>query len=319
MARIVIIDSGIDSSIIPCTHMDILGKQNYDKCGHGTACGLIIKQIDSNNELISIPLLDANGYASSKDLESVLKFCLNLKCDIINLSLSVLDDNTGDIEVICNLLHEQGKVIVSSVINRKEESFPANLQNVVGVRGGIFQHNNEFWYNADKKIQIIANMSPIFTTPQLHRYLIFSGNSKATAVVSGLLGHMIKMNKYKKIEQLLPLFSTKNDWSEDEIPTDIDLLVNHEQSNLKNHCYEQLKELLLDNTVIPIKALNDNDNLFKLGILSPSSFESLLKKINTLFDINLNFNNSTPKDFFTVYNLYACIRRISYEKTNKVL
>lgn len=43
---VVVIDSGIDSKIVNNVTMDVLKKGEEDKCGHGTACAMIIKSID---------------------------------------------------------------------------------------------------------------------------------------------------------------------------------------------------------------------------------------------------------------------------------
>ena len=39
---VAVIDSGIDSNIVNNVTMDVLKKGEEDKCGHGTACAMII-------------------------------------------------------------------------------------------------------------------------------------------------------------------------------------------------------------------------------------------------------------------------------------
>ena len=86
---VVVIDSGIDSKIVNNVTMDVLKKGEEDKCGHGTACAMIIKSIAPKVDIISIPLLDENIEATSIELEKALSFCQEIDCNIINLSLSV--------------------------------------------------------------------------------------------------------------------------------------------------------------------------------------------------------------------------------------
>ena len=86
---VAVIDSGIDSNIVNNVTMDVLKKGEEDKCGHGTACAMIIKGIAPKADIISIPLLDENIEATSMELEKALSFCQEIDCNIINLSLSV--------------------------------------------------------------------------------------------------------------------------------------------------------------------------------------------------------------------------------------
>ena len=110
---VVVIDSGIDSKIVNNVTMDVLKKGEEDKCGHGTACAMIIKSIAPKVDIISIPLLDENIEATSIELEKALSFCQEIDCNIINLSLSVTNLYTNNLKKICMKLHRQGKIIVS--------------------------------------------------------------------------------------------------------------------------------------------------------------------------------------------------------------
>lgn len=185
---IVVIDSGIDAMIVENETRDILNKGQYDKCGHGTACAMVIKSIVPTANIISIPLLDESARATSDELEYVLEYCCEVNCHIVNLSLSVSNLHTRKLEKICNQLKTQGKVIVSSVTNRELTSIPANYDTVLGVRGKVFSSPFTYWFNNRREIQLITDMTPVFTDFRLNRYFMFSGNSKAAAVASGLIG-----------------------------------------------------------------------------------------------------------------------------------
>lgn len=82
---------------------------------------------------------------------------------------------------------KKGKIIVASVSNGHRQSFPAAYPSVIGVRGSFFSSSEEYWYNSKEDIQCIADISPTFTSWTLDNYFMFSGNSRACAVISGLL------------------------------------------------------------------------------------------------------------------------------------
>ena len=198
---VAVIDSGIDSNIVNNVTMDVLKKGEEDKCGHGTACAMIIKGIAPKADIISIPLLDENIEATSMELEKALSFCQEIDCNIINLSLSVTNLYTNNLKKICMGLYRQGKIIVSSVTNRKYSSLPASYDTVIGVRGKVFSSPMTYWFNKRDKIQLIADMTPVFTDFRLNRYFIFSGNSKA-ALASGVIAHYFSRGLVGNIEEL---------------------------------------------------------------------------------------------------------------------
>lgn len=107
---------------------------------------------------------DAEGFTSSQILREALEYCLTIDCHIINLSLSLLDEDNYEIKEICDELLKQNKVVVSAVRNRYKLSEPAIFDSVLGVRGSLFPSPNEFWFNSHKTIQLITDMTPFLLT-----------------------------------------------------------------------------------------------------------------------------------------------------------
>ncbi len=153
---------------------------------------MVIKSICPDVEFISIPILNKEGFSNSDNLEKALTYCLDIHCHIINLSLAILDNEDNKIEELCTKLSKQNKVIISSVRNNFIDSKPAKYSSVIGVRGSGFSSIDKYWFNSNYEIQLITDMTPVFTDPQLNRHFIFSGNSKATAVATGLIAKIIK-------------------------------------------------------------------------------------------------------------------------------
>lgn len=319
--QIVLIDSGVNTDIIKCETYDKLSKGIEDKCGHGTACAMVINNICPEAKIISMPLLNQNAQASDKELEILLKYCLELDCDIINLSLSVINDTAGELHGLCEELRRRGKIVLSSVTNRKSKSIPALYGNVIGVRGKIFSSSNEYWFNKNKQIQMITDMTPIFTDISLGRYFIFSGNSKSTAVASGIVANILKNYgkiRYEELVALMTLNASETEWSELTVKSQLSGLIddNGNENGEIIQISKTIKSIICKELAIEDILENDSD-LFSKGIITVDTISSLLKEIGRCFSIDINFLNITPKDIITVNNLSAAVRRICDDKANR--
>lgn len=196
---VVLIDSGINKldfcdCLVGGKHFYV--EENYVCCddsfdddnGHGSACAYTIKSIFPETQFYIIKILDQNLETVYPVLEAALEHCMDLKYHIINLSLSLLEEvGSVNLKLICDALQKKGKIIVASVSNGHRQSFPAAYPSVIGVRGSFFSSSEEYWYNSKEDIQCIADISPTFTSWTLDNYFMFSGNSRACAVISGLL------------------------------------------------------------------------------------------------------------------------------------
>lgn len=161
--RVAVIDSGINDYFVskleklyPVPDNDYL-----DKNGHGTKCISFINNLAPEAEFISFKLLNERLQCTSDKLNEVLKTMLDMKVDIINLSLSTAsDEGRQKLENICCQLAEQGKIVVASKANNGEKSYPAEFQSVIGVAGNQFTRNEEFWFDKKSSIQCIASRTP---------------------------------------------------------------------------------------------------------------------------------------------------------------
>nr|WP_297936301.1 S8 family serine peptidase [uncultured Lachnoclostridium sp.] len=316
MITTVVIDSGINKELVECSTIDILNKGCYDNCGHGTACAITIKNVCKEVEIISIPLLDEHGMANSMEFEEALQSCLSINCDIINLSLSILDENAGRIKEICCKLREQGKAIISSVTNRLEESIPAIYKDVIGVRGKLFDSPDIYWFNEKRKIQMIADITPVFTDYSLGRYLIFSGNSKATAVASGLLARFMMENRRENIDTILRKNAAKSEWKNSDLVFNRSDLKKRMLVDEQQDIIISLVEMINNLTEIDMREIGRDEELLSLGIITPFTIKRIMSDINRVFGLDMNLKNTTPQDFLTINNLLLAIRRVGNDRTN---
>ena len=276
------------------------------------------KGIAPKADIISIPLLDENIEATSMELEKALSFCQEIDCNIINLSLSVTNLYTNNLKKICMGLYRQGKIIVSSVTNRKYSSLPASYDTVIGVRGKVFSSPMTYWFNKRDKIQLIADMTPVFTDFRLNRYFIFSGNSKAAALASGVIAHYFSRGLVGNIEELNEYMmqnSEKQEWGKINFESQIGdfyapvLLKEEGLEMIRMKIYSLLKKHITFG-----QDFSPEESLFNIGVITEITVKKLFESLSELFNITIDLKNISPKDIVTVNNLVLAIQRICIEQ-----
>ncbi|WP_025706100.1 S8 family serine peptidase [Paenibacillus graminis] len=321
---VVIIDSGIRADLFGDCLIDFIsfqkdGKES-DSLGHGTACALVIKSICTNIRLISISVLDSEGFTSSDILRNALEYCLTINCNIINLSLSLLDNENFEIEEVCKKLLKQNKIVISAVRNRYERSEPAIFNSVIGVRGTLFSSPNEFWFNANESIQLITDLTPVFTNPELGKYFMFSGNSKAAAVGSGLVAKAISSKEILDINDIYNNLSTnctKTSWLEEDIDSAIFSYGNKTNNgNIEwNTHYQKIYEAIALASIsvgrtIEENSLNASDNLFEMGIMLPEIVIPLLLELEQEFGTRIELHQIKPFMLQSINSIYNTLRGV---------
>ena len=204
MVRIGIIDSGLDNK--SRHRCDVIGGVCFyiennlmymtdiydDECGHGTQCAEIIKKYCENAKLYIVKIVDKSGFCDSILLLQALEHLCDVELDIINISLSVANDNYREqFNEVVERLYRQGKKINISVQNGKKISFPADVSNCYGVIGSEVR-TQRYSYYPGEYIQIQANLYPEYVPTIDERMQWFGGNSKATAMMSGIMGQWIQ-------------------------------------------------------------------------------------------------------------------------------
>lgn len=218
---VIIIDSGIDKNLF---REEIIGGVSFkisknkivksndfaDNNGHGSACASIIKSVAKDTKIYAIKILDENANTNVNLLEQALYHCLKLDYRLINLSLATLDSSGAKrLEKLCKKLKRHGKIIVASVYNGYDSSFPACFKSVIGVKVSVMQSPREFWFNKNYEIQCVGNITPCFTNRNLKKYVLFGGNSKAAAHITGYIANLLKKILMLKQKKCLKIKLTK--------------------------------------------------------------------------------------------------------------
>ncbi|MCT4507718.1 MAG: S8 family serine peptidase [Tepidibacter sp.] len=328
--KVAVLDTGIDKkhdylkdNIIGGISFDfndnyIIASDNYnDENGHGTSCASIIKREFEDIEIFAVKVLNKYGKSNIQVLEEALKYILKTDIRLINLSLSVIESEmVEDLYRICNELIKNGKIIVSSLANGFEESYPAMFDNVIGVKGFILEDENSFWYNKDYNIQCVIDNNPYLSCDINNSYKLFGKcNSQASAKLTGKIANILSKKPYITFEVLqeeLELFAKNNNWTND------DLLASKRYPNYKEKMYINDSDIFIGtvNAVKQVLGIDIYQNqLYKYSLfnsnvgLNYDNCFKLIKKIEEKFDIQFDYMNISRYDFVSIDTLIELVKK----------
>jgi Subtilisin-like serine proteases len=330
--NIAIIDSGIDinnhdlkSNIIGGIGFEYDIRKGYvtktldyqDENGHGTSCASIIKREVEDIGIFIIKILNKDCLTHSKVLIESLKYLLDIDIRLINLSVATTKELYRDeLKRVCDLLFNQGKILICSLDNRSNKSYPAIFNNVIGVQGRNFNFTGDYWYNKKYEIQCVSDDIPVLAPGLNNSYRLFGRNSKATPLMSGKIAKIFtnKVNiTFEELDGLLEQNAAMNYWSEEDLISNSIIL--DELLQEKYSCFKEEINILasiisgtfkMDNSYISL--LYDNEYLRHPQIgLNPVNCYDLIKGIETQFRIKLNYNLINLNTFRTMYTLFDFI------------
>lgn len=322
--KVAIVDTGIDkehdylkANIIGGIALEskddyIIISENYkDENGHGTSCASIIKNEFENVELFVVKALDKQGKTNIQVLEEALKYLLSVDVKIINLSLSVMESElVQDLYKVCEELKNQGKIIICSVANDEEYSYPAKFDNVIGVRGFILENDNAFWYNKDYDIECIMDNNSYLTCDISNSYKLFGKcNSQAAAKLTGKIANILSTRpsiKRDDLNTILSKIAIRNYW------TSKNLEASKRYPSFKydqEHINKEIIRCVVDTIREVIHIDKDNNILYECGLFnkyigldSDNCFE-VIKRLEKTFNISLDYMKISRYDLVSIYTL----------------
>lgn len=320
---VAIVDSGISSQRKDLVS-SVIGGINFntdyefdmcyeDKHGHGTLCASVIKRMNPNVKIYVVRILDENALTTSSILLRALRHLLTVDVRVINLSVATMNIKyKNELSEVCGMLRDQGKILVSSLQNREIESLPAIFDSVIGVKGAAFKEPERYWLNYSYKINCIANAVPILLQGMEENWDMFGGNSKATAVFSGIILQRLSVEPQLTNQQLLDKLAAsaeKNEWDEEGIEDLVNLNVLNCIICNSQHPYLELE--LMKSIVAEVLELDEglkpklhNYKLYHPYFnLSLSKCLVILKKIEMRFSIKIKKEKITYYDFESIYSL----------------
>lgn len=180
--------------------------RNNDDVGHGTALCNIVCMHCPDASIIMIKLFDNSLLVSERQLLYVLHYVLtNIQCKIVNLSLGIsVLEYYEEMYRLCEKLDKKGIVIISAFDNDGSVSFPAAMDNVIGVTSGENCKKNTDYYLHENKMVNISAKGNIQRIAWLNgKYSVGKGNSYACAHVTGISLCLMKAYKVNNRENLL--------------------------------------------------------------------------------------------------------------------
>lgn len=219
--KIVIIDSGVSlkhsrikNDIVNGFGIDnnqkefIITKDIDDRIGHGTGIYGIVRNHNMDADIFVVRICDNNeqDISMTRLLYSLNYIYNNIKCNIINISLSITyyddEETIAKLEQICNNFEKKGVIIVSAFDNNGALSYPAAFKSVIGVTSGnrcVRRTDIEFVRNETVNICGKGNMQSVISNSG---YVVMGeGNSLACAHVTGIISKIY--NQGMKLDNIL--------------------------------------------------------------------------------------------------------------------
>lgn len=226
--KVVVIDTGADIS-----HIDIRDSIEYefnainksknvdDSLGHGTHVVGLIAGVNTGvapmAELHVIKVLDDNGYGSVSDVMDGITYAMNIKADVLSISLGAPYSIPLILEQRIVQAYERGMIIVSATGNdgKSEPLYPAKMKEVIGVGGYDKDFNRAKFSN--KGHNVLAPSVSILSTFKDGKYARMSGTSFANPLVAGSIALILSYCKKYDVkinnEEIVNLLGRKLDLS----------------------------------------------------------------------------------------------------------
>jgi subtilisin len=169
--RVCIIDSGVDPghplagpvqgsfAVVKSGdgQLEVAETNPGDSCGHGTACGSIIRSIAPDCELYSLQVLQR--FTGSGDaFVTGLQWAVSQGFDVVNLSLSTTRRQFAQaLHTLADDAYFQRSLLVASAHNLPLESFPWRFASVLSVGSHAEGDPELFFYNPTPPVEFFAH------------------------------------------------------------------------------------------------------------------------------------------------------------------
>lgn len=314
--KICIVDSGItdtkDVGFIGGINLVEREKNDFkDYNGHGSMCLSTIKKIVPNFEYYVVKIFGQELRCSTFQLMEALSYLLNNDAQIINLSLSTTGlEYKKDIQNLCRQLSRQGKIVIASCDNRNSISIPAECRYVIGVRGSLIGSIEKYYFNRWKKIQCLADSTPILVRGLENQYSFFGGNSKAAACITGMILKLWMLHETENDYQIIKRFLQNSDMNIKKMYNNNLKIcsVQNVKSNLTEQDLEKLYEVVADILDLESKEkkILINTPLIDKGLNCENALQ-LLHRIEKDFKLKLCYEDISLSDVNSICGLSGLI------------
>ncbi len=208
--EVAILDSGIDA-----THPDLAGRvaeafhfrpdgddvaraevsvgTNNDTYGHGTGVASIVARLAPNARLYDLRVLEPGNKGVAACVIAGLRYALERRWRVINLSLAVAEKFSAQLIPICEKAYFQNQILIASKRNFPfpDVGFPAAYASTIGIEIGRFDSPFKLVFNPEDAIEFTALGEDITIAAVGGGYTTKSGTSFATPVVTALCSLLV--------------------------------------------------------------------------------------------------------------------------------
>ena len=321
--RVALIDSGVKSKLYNerfQTYIDVgyeivvnreknflqINESNFeDYNGHGTACAFTIKELAPDISIIPIKILGNDGRGNIEQLIAALELLDELDVQVVNMSISSNIKNLEDrLEPIIRKLIKRGIVCIAAESNYRNTSIPAEMDNVIGTRGSWAIYGSKFQYCRNKSIQILGSGAPELVDSEIGFSTFFKGNSKATAIITGIIAN--QMCVQGGFNQNIEDFLQSKSCEEKELYSSIDFkCLNYELNKIVFNILNELEKKGQINVIIKKEGLLD------FSRSNIKDFYTIIKELEKIFACKIMGKTKVYKSYFESLNNLAKLVEVS--------
>ncbi|KAB8162854.1 S8 family serine peptidase [Streptomyces sp. 3MP-14] len=198
--RVCVVDSGVEGDHpmvgqVASSHAVVEGDDGTprvvptdadDPCGHGTACAGIVREVAPDCEVHSVRVLGENFSGSGAFLLAGLRWAVEQRFDVINLSLSTTHSRfVGALRELADTAYFDGTVLVASAHNLPVESFPWRFGTVFSVGSHQEADPEPHLYNPSPPVEFFAKGQDVRVAWTGRCVTRTTGNSFAAPRIAG--------------------------------------------------------------------------------------------------------------------------------------
>lgn len=324
--KVALVDSGIDVNLYgdkviryieytedPCVECE------FDSNGHGTLCSSAMLSINPDIQFVVVKVLNENKLCSDERLLKALTLLSDIDINIINLSLSTSSlAFAEEYKQIIAKLTDQGKIIIASTVNGNVNSLLSELKGTIGIYGNLFECPKDFWYQRSNAVQCVANSVPQLLQGKHGQYELFGGNSKATAVFSGIVSlywNQLKDCSFVEKEIFFEEAALRKSWAVEEICLDPLLYNKHKEKTVpvRDQIYLQVSSVLSEQLKVGLNNITKSKGkpLNELGLTRHNAI-NIIQAIENEIGIKLNYSYIDIFWFNSIDTLCQNIRKVKY-------
>ncbi len=227
--RVALVDSGVDRSHpwlagAALTHFRIEREQESyrvladeaggDASGHGTACAGIIHRMVPGAAIVDVRALDKDGRCSKNALITALRFCVQQRFEVVNLSLGIdvprkAPLKTADYLPVLSLYEvadaavTAGVVLVAAGPNVPQfRTYPGKFKSLIGVGRGTFAETDRLETERCEDYEILAPGTDVIAPALGGGERRWTGTSFATPFVAAHVARIVAARPGLPLEQV---------------------------------------------------------------------------------------------------------------------